>query len=571
MEAFDKMTKKQLIDFLKKCKQPNFGNKLELIQRAKGAKDLGLDVDHDDVDSGDQHAQDKIITPLEEGIPVPSKLTEGWVTNCEYFPDITENEIYNYLVLSKRTFDLNQQSARRQLKAKIFYDEGHVQNIEINLVTKDSLHCIIKCDCLPSIPTKDKSKKPAYRSWVCLSKVTGRVHTAECNCVAGEGGACNHIAALLYGIVDISVKKHTGKIAPTSKACEWIKPRSRNLSPKKAQDMDFSKTTGKNKSSSYSVIEKNPDLTLPSVQVFKENLAKINPMAGWLKTFSTTRIETLPPTAESIPELHHITFFYMDNVDLFSDECKQQFMQYFGSLQVSAKECEIINKMTKGQHINPMWREARHGRLTASDFGKIVRRKPETLPDNLLKYILGYCPSFSNKAMEWGREHEKVAIDCYLLKVREIHPPLTFQETGLVVREWLPHLGASPDGLVYCSHYKPYHGVIEVKCPYSFKDVHPKEAALSNNFFCILDENGNLQLKRNHAYYYQVQGVMAISQRKWCHFIIWTNKGLEFEKILFDEELWENEILPKLNSFYCSAVLPELFSDRVKRGLKLKF
>lgn len=34
-----------------------------------------------------------------------------------------------------------------------------------------------------------------------------------------EGGACNHIASLLYGIVDITDKKHTGKIAPTSKAC----------------------------------------------------------------------------------------------------------------------------------------------------------------------------------------------------------------------------------------------------------------------------------------------------------------------------------------------------------------
>lgn len=105
-----------------------------------------------------------------------------------------------------------------------------------------------------------------------------------------------------------------------------------------------------------------------------------------------------------------------------------------------------------------------------------------------------------------GREHEKVAVDSYLLKARELHPPLTYQATGLVVREALPHLGASPDGLVYCPHCNPYHGVIEVKCPYSFKDMHPKEVALSDNFFCSLDENKILRLKKNHAYYYQVQG-----------------------------------------------------------------
>lgn len=62
---------------------------------------------------------------------------------------------------------------------------------------------------------------------------------------------------------------------------------------------------------------------------------------------------------------------------------------------------------------------------------------------------------------------------------------------------------------------------------------------------------------------------MAITQRKWCLFIVRTNKGLEFETILYDEELWENVMLPKSNTFFCSAVLPELFLDRVKRGLKL--
>lgn len=78
-------------------------------------------------------------------------------------------------------------------------------------------------------------------------------------------------------------------------------------------------------------------------------------------------------------------------------------MQYFESIYVSTEECEIINEMTIGQSINPKWKEARRGRLTASDFGKIVRRKSETIPDNLLKHILGYCPTFTNTAVEWGR------------------------------------------------------------------------------------------------------------------------------------------------------------------------
>lgn len=37
---------------------------------------------------------------------------------------------------------------------------------------------------------------------------------------------------------------------------------------------------------------------------------------------------------------------------------------------------------------------------------------------------------------------------------------------------------------------------------------------------------------------------------KWFHFIEWTNKGLEIEIILYDEEFWENVMLPILNTFF---------------------
>ena len=66
-----------------------------------------------------------------------------------------------------------------------------------------------------------------------------------------------------------------------------------------------------------------------------------------------------------------------------------------------------------------------------------------------------------------------------------MHPPITVSENGFIVNPKYPHLGASPDSLVYCSHCNPYHGVIEVKCPYSLRNLHPLDAAKSENFFVI--------------------------------------------------------------------------------------
>lgn len=135
-------------------------------------------------------------------------------------------------------------------------------------------------------------------------------------------------------------------------------------------------------------------------------------------------------------------------MDLFSKYCKQHFLQNYKSHYDSAEECAILHIMTMAQSINLKWKK-RHRRLTASDFGRIVRGKLETLPDNLLKYILGYYPTLTNSAIEWGRRHEEVAVDSYLLEARELHPRLSCQGGTLT---WV-----SPNGLVYCPLCNPYH------------------------------------------------------------------------------------------------------------------
>jgi hypothetical protein len=127
---------------------------------------------------------------------------------------------------------------------------------------------------------------------------------------------------LLYGIVDIAVKRKTGKVAPTLKACEWIKSRRRNLSPRKAQDMNFKKSKTESTSNTYSVSDKKkPNLSLPLIQDFKQILEKINPTAGWLKKISTVWQSAVPTSRQEMPP----TSSYRDNVDLFSDECTEHF------------------------------------------------------------------------------------------------------------------------------------------------------------------------------------------------------------------------------------------------------
>ena len=57
--------------------------------------------------------------------------------------------------------------------------------------------------------------------------------------------------------------------------------------------------------------------------------------------------------------------------------------------------------------------------------------------------------------------------------------------------------------------------------------------------------------------YYQIQGSLSITERKWSDFIVWSPQGISIERIDFIPSFWE-KIVPKLDKFLNDAVLPEL-------------
>lgn len=79
---------------------------------------------------------------------------------------------------------------------------------------------------------------------------------------------------------------------------------------------------------------------------------------------------------------------------------------------------------------------------------------------------------------------------------------------------------------------------MEVKCPSSKFGVSPAEACSDSNFYLEI-KDGIPKLKKDHVYYDQVQGQMALTGAKWCDFVVYTSRGLSIERIHFDEEHWK--------------------------------
>ena len=254
------------------------------------------------------------------------------------------------------------------------------------------------------------------------------------------------------------------------------------------------------------------------------------------------------------------------------ERLKKSVSTFEESLNISDEKIREIELNTREQRESTLWFQARRYRITSSLFGQVLRRKEQTPPDSLVLQIL-QPKQFSTPATQWGVCNESRAREEY------IQHQLTCGKDGLVVApagffisKSHPFLGASPDGAVYdpSSPNQPF-GFLEIKCPFKHKNVTPQEACCDPTFCCTCsDTTQQIMLKRTHPYFAQVQGQMAIGNRPWCDFVIYTTKGVNVHQVQFDEDYWNLTLLPKLTTFYDNCVAPEIVSPVHVLGIPIR-
>ena len=247
-------------------------------------------------------------------------------------------------------------------------------------------------------------------------------------------------------------------------------------------------------------------------------------------------------------------------MDLSIDNLHDIMIKYYkANIMVTEVSAEKININTMGQSIGEFeqrWHEERRKRITASNVGQIAKRKPTTKVVSKVKQLL-YSKFHGNRATDWGLLQEDVSRTEYLKVKQAISPEFSLANSGLVVSVANPWLAASPDGLVYDPKADPPQGLVEFKNPYSVRGKTLEEAATSCKTFCLtINNDGKLQLKRGHDYYYQIQCALFCTSRKWSDLVVLT-KSLHIERISADLN-FTSKILPKLRKFYFTAILPEL-------------
>jgi len=98
--------------------------------------------------------------------------------------------------------------------------------------------------------------------------------------------------------------------------------------------------------------------------------------------------------------------------------------------------------------------------------------------------------------------------------------------------------------------------VLEIKCPYCYKDQLPEEA-IEEPGFCLEKHDDAWQLKKSHAYYYQIQMQMAITKVSYCDFVVWSQRNYVIVTVKFDKEFYDNKMDP-VKHFFVYGMLPEI-------------
>ena len=202
------------------------------------------------------------------------------------------------------------------------------------------------------------------------------------------------------------------------------------------------------------------------------------PRSEWLH--DTQICEEVVSTSEHIALPPKLKDLSMDNIENFS--------QFLEAIKITNEQCELIERSTQQQSESELWFDYRAFRITASKFKDAVEKVNDNMviknPDKCRTFIskvCGYYPKFSSKATEWGISNEPIARSIYFKTFKSKHKDFTVREGGLFINPVSPILGASPDGLVNCSCHDP--GILEIKCPWSARDLTIKEFAESKNRF----------------------------------------------------------------------------------------
>ena len=296
--------------------------------------------------------------------------------------------------------------------------------------------------------------------WI-IAKENGEILSAHCTCMAGLAEACAHIAAILFW-VEMSIKIRNSKTV-TDKLAYWVNPSmpDKQINPQIIRNRNFRSAKKKRDNFENSLLDvsstKKDTLKRKTIDPPSENqLDKCFTCLHESKN-KAALFRVLPKYAkEFVPQSlsfskHALDSLYKEELTLLSPvEIFSLCERFMSTFSINSEDIIQIESHTRNQSSDQTWHHIRLGRITASIMRSVCRTSVEKPALSLIKRIC-YPVPFRSIATEWGKENEINTQDEYVLLQSSNHENLSFRNSGFVISELHPYIGASPDGILSCS------------------------------------------------------------------------------------------------------------------------
>ena len=253
------------------------------------------------------------------------------------------------------------------------------------------------------------------------------------------------------------------------------------------------------------------------------------------------------------------TLFHESNSLLCPEEFSELCASTRRDLIITQDEITFVEQASRQQANSLVWHEQRAGRVTASRAHQVLHTSLTNPSVSLVKAICREKGAELNvPAIKWGRDHEPDALNFYKLSSQQSHGNVEVNTSGLLIDDTFPFIGASPDSIIKCSCCQG-KGVVEVKCPFSFRCV-TLDVAKQNKLCPISSKN---ELKETSPYFAQIQLQMYVSKAQYGDFVYWLPSDCIVTRVKRDDD-FILRLVDKISLFWQAAVLPELLTRELE-------
>jgi len=251
------------------------------------------------------------------------------------------------------------------------------------------------------------------------------------------------------------------------------------------------------------------------------------------------------------------------------------FEDFVVHLQASPEGVANVASRTAEQTSSQMWQTYRCGRVTSSRVTKCTNKISQNSllttakTHSIVADVMGYYEEAVGPQLSWGKSREDRARKLYVITQRKIHKHLDVALTGVWISSKTPWVAASPDGLVSCTCCGS--GCLEIKCPWTHRMLSVAQYAQQTDACLSFSQiTGDFKLKKDHAYFGQVQLHMYCTETYWCDFVVHTaakEGNLATLRVPRDDEYIQHQT-SKSRIFLEFCIYSELKTRQVKERVR---